>query len=151
MFVAIVYTLVPVILYFLLPKFLEKFSKKSTTSKYLLVIAAGLFIASRYLPSPLINGQNTDASMHFFGGGIFGGFIWLFIRRDTNFKMSWTDEILSLYFLISGLGVANELFEMFLNGSGLSQIPSGDTWWDLLANSLGALMFWLCYKLFARH
>ena len=59
-------------------------------------------------------------------------------------------ELASLYFLVSGLGVANELFEFFLASTGIMYIPSWDTWWDFLANSLGALTFWLAYKVWQK-
>ena len=55
-------------------------------------------------------------------------------------------ELTGLYFLVSGLGVANELFELLIEKTGITYVGSWDTWWDLLANSLGALAFWLAYK-----
>lgn len=37
------------------------------------------------------------------------------------------------------LGVANELFELLISQLGILFIDPSDTWWDLLANTLGAL------------
>lgn len=64
--------------------------------------------------------------------------------------MSFWLELASLYFLVSGLGAANELFEFFLDKTGLVDFETWDTWWDLLANTLGALAFWFAYKFLKR-
>jgi glycopeptide antibiotics resistance protein len=43
------------------------------------------------------------------------------------------------------LGVANELFELFITQSGLIHLDPSDTWWDLLANTLGAYLLWTVF------
>jgi hypothetical protein len=142
----LIYTLVPILVYFLLPKYLRQITKKEAKHKELLLLAASLFAISQFLPSPLIHGSNTQFMTHFIGGGIFTGLVWLFIKKNLGLTLSPLAELASLYFLVSGLGAANELFEFFANGIGLAVIPSFDTWWDLLANTLGALVFWVGYK-----
>ena len=41
--------------------------------RWLLYLACGLFFISWYVPSPLIDGQDTAFMTHFIGGGIFTG------------------------------------------------------------------------------
>ncbi|OGL35742.1 hypothetical protein A3F05_03605 [Candidatus Saccharibacteria bacterium RIFCSPHIGHO2_12_FULL_47_17] len=150
MLVYLVYAAVPVAVYLLLPRYTQRFSKKPVVLKKLLLIAGVLFSISHFLPTPLIHGQDTQFSTHFIGGGIFSGLVWLFIKKNLRLDFGPALELLSLYFLVSGLGVANELFEFAADELGFGEIPSGDTWWDLLANTLGALFFWIGYKIIER-
>ena len=144
----IIYAAVASLVYFALPKLLKFLFRIEAGHRRLLGSAAIVFFLSLFLPSPLIHSQNTNFTTHFVGGGIFTGLIWLFLKLNFKFKANWLIELLSLYFLVSGLGVANELFEFFSNGVGLIHIPSNDTWWDLFANTTGAGVFWVTYKLF---
>jgi uncharacterized membrane protein YjdF len=47
-------------------------------------------------------------------------------------------SLVVLFAWASAFGVANELIEFTLTKLGLAQIDTGDTDWDLLANTLGA-------------
>lgn len=111
--------------------------------RYLLAIASGLFFISWYLPSPLINGENTAFTTHFIGGGIFTGFVWLYIKQYLHLPNRPLIDSLSLFALVSTLGVLNELFELLLDTTGIHHMPLGDTSWDLFANTLGAAIFYL--------
>jgi len=141
---------VPLLIYFGLPSLLKKFGGHEPGSRQLLAAAGLLYFVSIYLPSPLIDGFDTKFVTHFVGGGVFSGLLWLYLIRNLGLKMKPWLELASLYFLVSGLGVANELFEFFLASTGIMYIPSWDTWWDFLANSLGALTFWLAYKVWQK-
>ena len=142
----VVYALVAALVYIYLPKRMQIISNRPTKSQNILLLACLLFFVSLFLPSPPIQGQNTNFSTHFFGGGIFTGLVWLFLKRNLSWKPSIKLEIISLYFLVSGLGVANELFEFVANGLKIINIPSWDTWWDLFANTVGATFFYLVYR-----
>lgn len=138
---------VPLLIYFGLPSLLKKFGGHEPGSRKLLMAAGLLYFVSIYLPSPLIDGSETKFFTHFIGGGVFSGLLWLYLKNNLRWKMNPWLELASLYFLVSGLGVANELFEFFLAETNIMYIPTFDTWWDLLANILGALSFWLAYKI----
>jgi hypothetical protein len=144
----IMYAAVATVVYVALPKLLQVLFKIKSAHRPLLASASIVFFLSLFLPSPLIHGQNTNFATHFVGGGIFTGLIWLFMKLNLKFKANWLIELASLYLLVSGLGVANELFEFFANGVGLLHIPANDTWWDLFANTVGAGTFWAAYRLF---
>jgi len=143
----VVSVFVPLVLYFGLPWLLQ-ISGLSTGDKHrsLLLVACLLFAGSWYLPSPLIDGQDTSFTTHFVGGGLFCGWLWLYLKRSLDWKHTWWIELFGLFALTSALGTINELFELLLVESGIVNITLSDTPWDLLANTLGAGVFWLSYK-----
>lgn len=135
----IVSVLVPIGVYFFLPLFLKLLSGKKPVSRTALVVAGILFFVSWYLPSPKIQGEYTAFTTHFLGGGIFCGLVWLYITRQLNVKLGWAMNLLGLFFFVSGLGVLNELFELVITSLGFVGLNPSDTWWDLLANTFGAV------------
>ncbi len=135
---------VPVCIYAILPKVL----KVGKEWKWLLLLACFVFFTAWYLPSPLIDGKQTEFMTHFVGGGVFTGLLWLYIKLVKKWNAVWWLEAVSLLALVSTLGVANELFEFVLFK--LGQMPHGisDTSYDLVANTLGALVFFVVYSIF---
>ena len=113
----------------------------------LLYVACLLFFISWYLPSPLIDGQNTSFTTHFVGGGLFTGLLWWYVKLSINWRAHWAIEAFSLYALVSALGCVNELAELFMVKIGLARITLTDTNWDIVANTLGALAVYVVYAL----
>ncbi|MFZ1812298.1 MAG: hypothetical protein WAU02_02100 [Candidatus Saccharimonadales bacterium] len=141
----ILYTLVfPILVYGAVRYLDSRLGYKGDTR--LLIAACVLFAVSVYLPSPTIDGMDTQWWTHMVGGGVFCGLIWVYYRRKFA-RHSWAYELVQLLALTSFLGVVNELYELaayvYLNGS-----PIADTSWDLLANTLGAMTLYIAYKLF---
>lgn len=132
---------VPGAIYITLPKIL----RSNKDWKWLLLAACMIFFISWYLPSPLIDGKQTEFMTHFVGGGLFTGLLWLYIKLVKKWRAAWWVEAASLFALVSTLGVANELFEFVLFK--LGHMPHGiaDTSYDLVANTLGALSFYIVY------
>lgn len=145
----IISLLVAVPLLVVLPGAMELILKRPTMYRSLLVAASLLFFFSWFVPSPRIDGQFTAFSTHFVGGGLFTGFVWLYLVKNLGWKLSPAMELLTLYFLVCGLGVANELFELAVVRAGYINLTLADTTWDLVANTLGALAFWLAYRLWS--
>lgn len=114
-------------------------------SRWLLIAACTLFSASLFLPSPIIDGEDTEFFTHFFGGGVFTGLLWLYFAPYIR-KQLWQNEFLQLFTLVSVLGVLNELFELLTHTLGLNPKSLSDTSWDLLANTLGVLLFYVVYR-----
>jgi len=146
----IVSLLIPVLLLTVLPTILSKILKRRVTVNGALIVAACLFFISWYLPSPLIDGQQTQFVTHFVGGGIFTGLVWIYLKEVFNWRPKYAivNEMLSLYALVSFLGVANELFELTITRLGLVNMTLADTSWDLAANTLGALTVYVVYTLY---
>jgi hypothetical protein len=86
------------------------------------------------------------------GGGIFCGFLWLYVVKSKGLKLCWWQELLSLYALVCSLGVAVELVEVLFLELGyiernILDVRTTDTSWDLVANTAGMLTFWAGYRL----
>ncbi len=138
---------VPLGLYFCLPVVIQKFTGKPAVANLTLILACFLFFISWYLPSPDIQGQYTAATTHFVGGGVFSGFLWLYLKQQLRWKASLLIELASLFCVVSALGVTMELVELTAVEAGLFNLPLTDTSWDLLMNSLGAGAFAVGYVL----
>lgn len=134
---------VPIALYCLIPKILH-----TNEGRRLLLLACIAYAVSWYLPSPLVNGQDTSFGTHFLGGGVFSGLLGLYLCRAKGLQMSWQWEAVLLFALVSALGSLNELFEVLLWS--LDLMPEGilDTSWDIVANTLGATAFYMIYRLY---
>lgn len=135
---------VPCLVYLLVPRLVGV----DTRAKRWLIVAGLLFFISYWLPSPLIQGRQTEFMTHFVGGGVFTGFVWLYIATVQKWLAKpWWFGAATLFALVSSLGVLNELFEV--STYMLFGWPStvADTSWDLVANTLGAALFYLCFLL----
>lgn len=137
----------PIVVYFAFPKIVSLVTHKPPTSSSFLIPACFLFFISWYLPSPNIEGHNTAFVTHFVGGGIFCGLLWLHICKQMRIKPSVLPTLLAIFALTATLGTINELLELALTQTGIVQLTPVDTWWDLLANTLGGLFVWIGYCL----
>ena len=139
---------VPVVMAVACPALLKKngFVEERRWRRWL-YSACGLFAVSWYLPSPLIEGQDTSFSAHFVGGGLFTGLLWYYLKRSLGWRGHWSREAFWLFALVWALGCINELFELGIVEIGLSRLTLDDTNWDILANSLGALVVYIAYLL----
>lgn len=133
----------PVLIAWLLPKLL------GVGDRYrpLLYAACLVYVCSWYLPSPMIEGMETESVKHFVGGGVFTGLLWIYVKRAKDWRANTVLEAASLFALVSALGVLNELFEFVLYYANLMPNGLADTSWDLAANTLGALVVFIVYRL----
>lgn len=139
---------VPISIWTFFPWIMRKMTTGHFERNGLLLVACFCFFISWYLPSPLIHGINTQFTTHLVGGGIFSGLLWLYIQKPLHWNVSWLHELMAVFALVSSLGVLNELFELATVEAHLARLSGADTWWDLLANTFGALLVWLLYRLF---
>ena len=114
-----------------------------TASPLLPLLAAVLFIISFYLPTITISPETNTFQQHFVGGGIYSALLYIYIaqllgKRHVNLLL----DTFLLFAWVSTLGVANKLIEFVLFQSGLMALDMSDAYWDLLANTLGALTFY---------
>lgn len=143
---------VPILVYLTAPWVVKYFGGKPEKNQWLLIVACALFFISWFLPSPLIDGEDTSFTTHFIGGGVFTGFLWLYLKYALNWRAVWWLEAFSLFTLVSALGAMNELFEWFIVVVGISTLTLADTSWDIAANTLGALVVYMGYLLYdSRH
>ena len=138
---------VPLLIAIGLPGLLNDKRATMRTNIAILYVACILFFISWYLPSPLINGEDTSFVTHFIGGGLFSALLWWYICRSRGMRFSWWRDVTLLFALVSTLGVANELFELILVQAGVASILITDTSWDLVANTAGAMTGYVLYRL----
>lgn len=139
--------LVPLALFYVFRPFIE--ARYAKAKNYMALLAAGciVYFIAWYLPSPIIDGLDTSFWTHF-AGGVATGFIWLYLLKSRVIQLRGaTWEAAILFATVSSLGVLNELAEFILVKTAIFPITLADTSWDLVANTLGAGVFYSVYKL----
>lgn len=102
-------------------------------------LAACLFVSAFFLPNIHISSETSTFQQHFTGGGIYTACLYLYFKKLLGWRLSVLASLVVLLAWTSTFGVANELLEFTLTKLNLANIGSGDTDWDLLANTLGSL------------
>ena len=98
-----------------------------------------IFIGSFFLPDIHISTETSTFQQHFLGGGVLSFVLYLHVKKTLKLSCAWWQDVALMYIFVSTLGVSNELLEFFITKSGLGYIDSSDVWWDLAANTAGAL------------
>lgn len=113
-----------------------------------LIAAAVLWELAMVLPNIPVSPETDSFTMHAMGGvvAVVLAAYTVKVYNIKRLKPWWLTAVIA-YFFVSGLGVLNELFELFLNETGLATIPNGDTWWDLLANTVGATLAFIAFQI----
>ncbi len=137
---------IPILGIVILPRLLPRHTEPRY--RWLLYVAGLLFFVAWYLPSPLIDGQDTSLVTHFVGGGVYTGLIWMYLKQSLQLKSHWLLEAFSLFGLVSVLGCVNELAELLMVRTGIAKILLSDTNWDILANTIGAFVVFGSYSMF---
>jgi hypothetical protein len=86
---------------------------------------------------------------HGIGGGVTTTLLFVYVMKTYRQKLNWRTEAVILYCFVSALGTLNELAEYaaeLLTRDGAFSWDSHDTWRDLTANTVGALLAWLMYR-----
>ena len=118
-----------------------------------------------FIPKELQDIRQVNFLQHAIGGGVAIGFISLYFISIFKEKIPlWQDsvkhsnpvflfilEAVFVYALVCIFGVANEMLEFLLDhlGIGIFSADRYDTWYDLLANTSGAAMVFIVYKLYS--
>lgn len=148
-------------------------SKKIAQSWILLLAVSAIFVAYWLFHKGIANFSWNNFGLHFAGGlSVALIFEYLLVNlpdqshKNKNLVQNWQNkntyfnladnlaqvlqnsfwlQFFALYFLVSGLGVGNELLEMTLDRFSVLPFSSDrwDTWYDLVANTLGAVSLWL--------
>jgi hypothetical protein len=91
---------------------------------------------------------------HGIGGGVACGLITFYLYQNFKVQLPWLKnpkvKLIGVFAIVSVLGVTNEIIELILDLMNLSQYSRDrfDTWIDLVANTIGALVaFYASLKL----
>lgn len=120
-------------------------------SKHIGYILAAVALWLVALRMPEIPMPETDTfSMHMMGG-VVAAVLFVYATKVYNLKWeAWWQAWVGLFFFVSTLGVVNELFELLLNRLNYPGMILGDERWDLLANTIGALVAFSVLQVFGR-
>lgn len=152
------YIIVPPFLLISMPWLLARYvfvtdrTRKLPYSRHVayLWVAAVLWLVSFFLPNLPVTVESDTFTQHMTGGAVATVlFFYLVNVYKISFKY-WWKPIVALYFFVSGLGVANELMELFLQKTNLMYIENDDVCWDLLANTTGAFLAYAVMRLRVR-
>jgi len=148
----LIMTGVPLMVYLVVPKIVTHFGGQSRRYRMTLIAACLLFFVSYFVPSPYIHDVDTNFMGHLIGGGLFCGALWLYLKQSLGWKHVWWQEIATIYALTCAFGVFNELFEVVLYELHAPMMKTiADTSYDLVANTLGAGLFYLGYWIYHRY
>jgi hypothetical protein len=121
-----------------------------------LVFACILPLLWVFLPREVLETRTVNFLQHAIGGGVAVGFVSIYFLANLGDKFpslkKFFVQIIFVYALVCMMGVANELLEFLLDyfSVGIFSSDRYDTWYDLLANTTGAVSIYLVYKIFKR-
>ena len=84
----------------------------------------------------------SNRILHAFGGGFVSVMVCFFVVRDTRLTISRFQFFIFSLLVVTAMGVANEIFEFFLQNYFHFVVTRSvdDTWLDLISNLVGALI-----------
>lgn len=133
--------------------------------RFLLYAATLPILWFMLVPKELNDMRIINFLQHTIGGGVAIGFISLYFISIFKEKIplfninsqntssinlrNFIFELTFVYFLVCGFGVANELLEFLLDAFKIGIFSSDryDTWFDLLANTMGAFSVFFLHKI----
>lgn len=90
--------------------------------------------------------------LHAFGGGFLSFLICFLVVRDSGLKITRLQFFIFSLFVVTFLGVTNEIAEFFLQNYLAFHFADtiNDTWLDLISNTVGALIGSVCFVPFIK-
>lgn len=118
-------------------------------SSYLFpILAASLFLVSFYLPDINISPSTATFQQHFVGGGVYSALLYIYFKRYFGWKLNTASSLLVLFAWVSALGVMNKLLEFAMAALHLMVLDMSDAYWDLLANTIGAIFVFVIVTIY---
>lgn len=142
---------------FILPQLVVKFIHKEPkfdSSIIYLIFAASLPLIWIFLPKEILGTRSVNFIQHAVGGGVAVGFVSIYFihsfRHILDYLNKFPVQLIFVYALVSMFGVANEILEFTLDffKIGIFSSDRYDTWFDMVANTMGAISIFLIYKIF---
>jgi hypothetical protein len=131
----------------------EEFHKKVSLKKHWKWLVAAVIVqAIAGIISIVVSDRIVgNFFYHAIGGGATAALLYFYLIKTYSLHYSWRVELVTLYCFVSALGVMNELAEYageFAIRVGIFSWDSHDTWRDLTANTVGAIVAWLIYRFY---
>ena len=144
------YALATISFFLLFTKYLSWELNKniSLRNHYGWLIAIGVASVSAVTVSYYMNSMMGNFVQHTIGGGMAVGIGFFYLKQQFKTTYNWRIELILLFGLVSALGCINELAEFAADnlGFGIFSFDRQDTWRDIAANSLGAVLAYVLIK-----
>jgi len=155
----VIYFFLMSVIFFVVPQLAVKFFTKEVKidkSIIYLFFAFCLPLIWVFLPKEVVTLREVNFIQHAVGGGVAVSFVAIYLIKNFRQKFEIFDyflfQLVFVFALVSMLGVINELFEFVLDTYKIGVFSSDryDTWYDLVANTSGAMSLFLIYSLFRK-
>ncbi len=144
------YALATISFFLVFAKYISwEFNKNVDLKKhYGWLIAAGIVSVLAVTTSYYMDSRAGNFAQHAVGGGVAVALGFIYLKKQFNATYNWRIEIILLFGLVSALGCINELAEFAADnlGYGIFSFDRQDTWRDIAANSLGAVLAYVLIK-----
>jgi hypothetical protein len=132
---------------------LDKSYKELLYSRYsfFLLVAFVLPIVWQFFPIPVLQLRWVNFLQHAVGGGVAVSLGCVYMIHHFKEKLEFFDnrifQLIFIFMFTSSLGVLNEILEFSLDALriGVFAIDRYDTWFDLVANTTGALSVFVVF------
>jgi glycopeptide antibiotics resistance protein len=128
-----------------------EFRRKVSAKRYWKWVAATLVLQLvTGFTSGLAGDKLGNIILHAVGGGVVSLLLFTYLIKTYDVRYNWRVEVVLLFCFVSALGVLNELAEFAgeLLHLGVYSFDTQDTWRDLAANTVGALLAWGVIKVY---
>ncbi len=126
---------------------LAHLSKRSVGSVVTIIFVSllGYFLVT-LIPDP----DTGNRVLHMLGGGFLAIMVCFLVVKDSRIRMTKFQFFVFSFFVVTALGVGNEILEFFLqNYAGLEASATiNDTWLDLISNTAGIIAGSICFTPF---
>lgn len=142
------------LIFFIVPQLIVRFlnqEPKVDSNIIYLIFAACLPLIWIFLPRELASVRQVNFLQHMIGGGVAVAFVSIYfiksLRENYPIFKNPIFQLFFVYALVSMLGVANEILEFMLDRLkvGIFSTDRYDTWFDLTANTVGAISLYFIY------
>ncbi len=150
----VIYFFLMALAFFIVPQLVVRVfnnEPKIDSSIIYLIFAFCLPLIWIFLPRELLHTREINFLQHAVGGGVAAGFVSIYLIKSLKDKYpllrKFPFQVTFLFAIVSMLGVTNELLEFLLDlfEIGIFSSDRYDTWFDLVANTSGAITIFLIY------
>lgn len=152
----VIYFFLMSVFFFVVPQLVVKFfSKEAKIDKSIIYLffAFCLPLVWVFLPKEVVTLREVNFIQHAVGGGVAVAFVAIYLIKNFRERFEifnyFLFQLIFVFALVSMLGVVNELLEFLLDTLKIGIFSSDryDTWYDLVANTSGAMSLFLIYAI----
>jgi hypothetical protein len=122
-------------------------SKRTIGSVITIILSSSVVYLITYL---IPNADLSNRFLHMIGGGFLSVMVCFLVVKDSRIHISKFQFFIFSFFIVTALGVGNEIAEFFLQNyfGHIASTSINDTWLDLISNLMGILAGSICFTPF---